>query len=778
MHDQFSTAQLEQEIGGLRAELDVLRVFFEDFLGVAYQWELPGFKPLLFQGTVRELTGYDQADFIHGNVGWDRLVHPDDRSQFNANLEKVIGLPGYVADHEYRIVNRFGLTRWVRDVGRKVQDQGAQPLIRGFIYDVTERKDAEDLVAPSLSLLRATLESTADGILVVDRDGKVASFNAKFVELWQVPEALAASRDDRALLGYVLGQLVSPDEFINRVDQLYEHPEQESWEVIHFKDGKIFERYSKPQWIGGGVVGRVWSFRDVTQRLRAEQGLADEKERLAVTLRSIGDGVITTDVNGRVTMINRAAEDLTGWTQTEAAGKPLAEVFNIVNETSRLPVTSPVERVLSSGLVVGLANHTALISRDGTERAIADSGAPISDRQGHVIGVVLVFRDVSEKLKLETEFARAEKLDSLGILAGGIAHDFNNILTAIMGNISLARSLPLSEADLKLRLAEMENACLRARDLTRQLLTFSRGGAPIKTTASIAEIIAESISFVLHGSNVRPEFILPPELWPVEIDPGQINQVIHNLALNAVQAMPGGGVLTITGENLAPGSTPAIIAPGHYVRIDVIDRGMGIPPENLAKIFDPYFSTKEGGSGLGLATSYSIVNRHDGLLTVESKPGAGSVFHVYLPAAQSRQAQAPDGSEPCLQGRGRVLVMDDDPGVREVVKAMLQALGYEAVCACDGQAALEIYQRAADESRPFDAVILDLTVPGGMGGRETIAALKTIDPHVKAIVSSGYSSDPIMSEYRAHGFAGVALKPYRLHELSQVLHQAMDTDPN
>ncbi|MCL4493140.1 MAG: ATP-binding protein [Nitrospirae bacterium] len=504
-----------------------------------------------------------------------------------------------------------------------------------------------------------------------------------------------------------------------------------------------------------------------------ERQLIAERERLAVTLQSIGDGVIATDTEGRVILFNKVAEELAGWLSQEAGGKFLPEVFHIINEKTRRPAENPVERVLKTGRIVGLANHTALISRDGTERSIADSGAPIVDSDGKIIGVVLVFRDVTEKNKMEAEIIRAQKLESLGVLAGGIAHDFNNILTAILGNVSLAKMYANPGDGISERLAVAEKATLRARDLAQQLLTFSRGGVPILKTASIGNLLRETACFSLRGSNIRCDVHLSGNLCPVEVDEGQMSQVIQNLIINAQQAMPEGGIIKVSAENITlekDGDLP--LEKGNYVKIIIEDQGIGIPEEHLNKIFDPFFTTKEQGSGLGLATVYSIIKKHNGHITVSSRAGAGTTFSLYLPASWKEEIMTEEtGESVSFEGTGRVLVMDDEEYIREFVSDMLSHFGYTVDSAKNGGETLDLYKRAIESGRPYDVVIMDLTVPGDMGGRETMMKLVEIDPGVKAIVSSGYSSDPILAEFRKHGFSGVLAKPYKSEELLAALHK-------
>jgi PAS domain S-box-containing protein len=515
--------------------------------------------------------------------------------------------------------------------------------------------------------------------------------------------------------------------------------------------------------------------RDISDRKRAEQALREEHEELTVTLRSIGDGVITSDSKGKVKSMNRVAEKLTGWSEAEAAGKPLEEIFKIFNEKTRKPVENPVQKVLETGVTVRLANYTVLKSKDGTERNIADSGAPIRNQEGKTFGVVLVFRDVTGEQKMQEEMLKTMKLESIGLLAGGIAHDFNNILTAILGNVSLAK-LETNPQSAYQRLSETERAVRHARDLAFQLLTFSKGGSPLKRVMSIVELLKESTLFALRGSHVRPEFYFAHDLCSVEIDEGQMTQVVHNLVINAQQAMPHGGVILIHAENKTLEEQEAKqlnITPGPYIVLSFKDTGKGIPKEALSKIFDPFFTTKEKGSGLGLFSTYSIVKNHDGKVTVSSELGVGTTFFIYLPAVVEAIPWNLEKGKEIVPGTGSILVLDDDEMVRNATGGLLQSLGYEVECAATGEEAVDKYKQAKGADRGFDAVIVDLTLPGGMSGKETMGKLIEYDREVKAIIASGYSNDPAIVNYHDFGFKDYLAKPYQMGMLSRVLHRVL-----
>jgi len=547
---------------------------------------------------------------------------------------------------------------------------------------------------------------------------------------------------------------------------------------VYTPDGRAFYIKGYPvRDDDGRIVGAVEVTLDITARKHAEEALAREKEHLAVTLASIGDGVVVTDTTGTITFINRVAETLTGWARADALGQKLDDVFKLADERTRMPRRNPLDDVLNAGMSASLPASTVLLSRDGAERLIADSGAPIRNSDGEIIGMVLVFRDVTEKRRLEEEIVKSQKLESLGVLAGGIAHDFNNILTAIIGNASLARLSMSAEDTSYAVLDDIEKAAMRARSLTQQLLTFSKGGAPIKKITPLNDIIRDTVQFALSGSNISSRFELSGDLWPVDADAAQISHAMNNIVINAREAMSQGGTITIRTENAdITSDTTLPLSPRKYVKISIRDQGIGISREDMPKIFDPYYTTKEAQhSGLGLAVAYFVVRKHDGHILVDSEPDVATIFSIYLPAAREMAAEVHESAErvSALEGHGRILVMDDEKIVRGVLGKILERFGYEVAFARHGMEAIDKYRDAMESGSPFDAVIMDLTVTGGMGGREAIELLRLVDPHVTAIVSSGYSDDFVMSDYRKYGFNGVIAKPYRADEMSDVLAKVL-----
>ncbi len=414
----------------------------------------------------------------------------------------------------------------------------------------------------------------------------------------------------------------------------------------------------------------------------------------------------------------------------------------------------------------------------GRKRVVKIIAYPLKDTDGMFENIVVLQEDITDQKNMEEELNKIQMLKSVGTLAGGIAHDFNNILMGLFGNISLAKmKLSKDRSSLKY-LEDAENSLNWATSLTKQLLTFSKGGSPIKETISLEQLIEDVVKFDLSGSNVKPLIKIAEDLWLAEVDKGQIQQMFSNLTINANQAMPDGGHLYIKlenaeiSDNLIPG-----LSVGQYIRVTMRDEGTGIDKKHIGRIYDPYFSTKQSGSGLGLATVYSIVNKHEGHISINSELGDGTEFIVYLPASKNQQVSIKEDLVPqiaIVENKGTVLVMDDDDIVCNVASQMLESLGFSAEIAKDGSTALEMYKIAMENRKPYDVIIMDLTIPGGVGGKEVIKQLLLVDPDVKAIVSSGYADDPVMANFSEYGFMGILAKPYMINLLANVLNTVLN----
>lgn len=573
---------------------------------------------------------------------------------------------------------------------------------------------------------------------------------------------------------------------------------------VRARDGRVVPCFVRADVVydeKGRAVGIFGVFTDITERLRTQQQLDEQRQRLEFTLQSIGDAVITTDAAGRIVLMNPIAEQYTGKLSAHVVGHPLAEVLKLLDEHTRAPRPSSVLDLLRTGRESSRsADAFVLVGPGGSERLVAENAALIRLTSGEPLGAVVALRDVTRERRRAEESARTVKLESLGLLAGGIAHDFGNLLTAMVGHVAIAQSVPgLPEAAAK-RLAELDRAVWRAKDITQQLFNFAKGGAPKKSVVNLPAVIREAANYAIGGTQVSLRCMLATDLYPVEADEGQIVQVINNLAVNAVQAMPHGGTLLIAAENYDPerdSQTP--LRDGRWVRIAVTDTGTGIAPEHLAKIFEPFFTTKPKGTGLGLATCYAVVKRHGGQLRVESHAGHGTTFHIILPASPSARpvtlatalAASPLETAPAAptttvtanpfrveiparKTRGRILLMDDERLVREAVTLMLGLLDYDVVQATSGAEVLEKYAAALREGRRFSAVLLDLRVPEGMGGAETMRRLREMDPHACAIAASGYHDDPVLLEFRQHGFTGKLAKPFKMDELGASLKKLLE----
>jgi len=486
--------------------------------------------------------------------------------------------------------------------------------------------------------------------------------------------------------------------------------------------------------------------------------------------------VAIADSKGDIEYVNGKFSEFTGYSSKEILGRNLRHLH--ADDAAFAGFDEIWNRISAGKEWRGESTNR---KKNGQTYWEAASIAPLFDSEGCISHFVTIREDITKKRKRQDEMDRIQKLESLGVLAGGIAHDFNNILTGILGNISFARNLVNETDQLKVLLDEAERASYRAAQLTRQLLTFARGGKPVKKQVSVRHLVDEALSLALSGSSVQGVVRISQSIHAIEVDAGQIQQAFNNILINAVQAMAEGGTVTVEAENVRLDQGHELgVEPGSYVRISFADEGRGIPARNQKKIFDPYFSTKPGGSGLGLASTHSIITKHGGHIGVESSPGSGTNFICHLPSTGevfSGSADTPkDGINPDGAG-GAVLVMDDESVVRQVTGNMLQSLGYRVTTCINGEQAIDCFKRAKETAAPYLAVIMDLTVIGGMGGKEAAQHILALDPRAQLVVSSGYFDDPVLADYKEYGFCAVMPKPYKVSDLAELMNSLSRSRP-
>lgn len=509
--------------------------------------------------------------------------------------------------------------------------------------------------------------------------------------------------------------------------------------------------------------------RKTVAKARAEEPSEDCRQRVLSLFENLPQPVIIYDEKNVILHINEVGARRFEWNVSDLTGKKLSK---LLPKKPGEPYQDTLKATYAEGAI-----HS--------ERTFATrTGRPIMAEvhecrimfEGH-LGILCLVNDITERKRMEEERIKFSRLESIAELSSGIAHDFNNYLTTILGNISLAFYHVDKETALYRILDKAEKACLLARNLTRQLLTFAREGTPVKTATPIVGLIKNSAGLSLRGSNVECNLSVSGSLWPVKVDVGQIGQAVGNLVLNAAQSTPKGGMIEVRAENTVLGQWDAPpLKKGKYVKISIEDHGPGIEKENLQKIFDPYFNGIPEGSGLRLSTAYSIVNKNGGLLTVDSEPGVGTTFSIFLAAAA--EAEVPEKKEEegeVFSFKGKILVMDDEQLVRDTAVLILSHFGHKVEVAKNGEEALELYRKASEAGEPFDAVILDLTVHGGMGGEETVKRLLETAPGARVIISSGYICDPVLANYRQYGFRGLVSKPYKIVELSRELNRVVQS---
>lgn len=721
-----------------------------------------------------EITGYSREELE--KIDPLSIVYQEDRDYVRAAAVQMLKMER-LSPYQFRIVTKQGGIRWILESVASITYQGLRATLGNFM-DITDQIFLNQALKEQDALLKAILTSSPLGIVLVENMTIKWANHAMAVILGyesenqlvgkQVKEFCASSKEYETIKRmacahqpYGVG-VVSDGKFKRKGGSIF-------YGEVRISSLKGFEGNEK----------FVATLSDISWRKEAEASLAAERKWLAVTLRSIADGVICTNKKGKVVLMNKVAEELTGWSEQEAMGRDFSDVFKIEDELTGIPLDDPVKKVLANNTSVGLTEGALMIARDGSERLIGDSAAPVRDSHGNVLGVVVVFRDITARRALEREVAKVQKLEAIGCLAGGIAHDFNNLLMGILGNLTLAKMNLDGPSHVLESLEKAEQVCLRAKELSQKLITFSSGGEPKTQVTKMDHFLRESVGFALSGSHIKPLYDFPNDLWEVKIDIFQIGQVIHNLVMNAVEAKPRSSTVKISAENvkISADDIPPL-KPSYYVKISIEDDGEGIEQENLQKVFDPFFSTKQMGRGLGLSIAHSVIKKHGGYIKIDSKAGIGTIVEIYLPALHSSADKSVEPKESQRPTPPKVLLMDDEDIVRDVTGKMLEKLGCRVELARDGAEAINLYKKAMEAGDTFDAVILDLTVPGGMGGEETAKKLKEMDSSVNAIASSGYSDNPIMSEFEDHFFSAAIAKPYKIEDLKAVIDKTIGRAPS
>ncbi len=630
--------------------------------------------------------------------------------------------------------------------------------------DITERRKAEELLRQSEQKFRLLLMNANDAVYVheVSRAG-----GGRFIEVNdKACEMLGYTKDE--FLSMSVAEIDTPEHTDKRVPSILDNlfaAKAAIFETQHLaKDGRripvevsirLFEFEGKPTVLSVA--------RDITDRRRAQQQIKYQANLLA----NVSDAVIATDMQYTIRYWNTTAERQYGWKAHEVVGHPMAAF--IVNDYLGGSLEAVLADIAQKGYWKGEVTQNR---RDGTRISIFSTVSIVKDDSDQPIGFIAVNRDITERNRMEHELRRAQKLESLGLLAGGIAHDFNNLMGGVFGYIDLALTCSKDGA-VSQYLSSAMGAIDRARGLTGQLLTFSKGGAPVRETGDLAPVVRDACTFALSGSNVSCAVTMPEDLWACNFDKNQISQVIGNIVINAQQAMPAGGTVTVCAANtsLKAGEKGSLQA-GAYVKISIHDEGTGIAEHILPRIFDPFFTTKQKGSGLGLSICHSIVRRHDGWIDAQPRQGKGATFHIYLPAlSKASPYPAPPKAVSVHRGSGRILIMDDEEVILRSLAKIIGSMGYSVECRREGKETLAILNEEIRAGRPFDAIILDLTVPGGMGGKEVAAEIRKMNLGIPVFVASGYSNDPAVAHPDRYGFTDSICKPFTIDELAAMFNR-------
>ncbi|MBN2656344.1 MAG: PAS domain S-box protein [Spirochaetales bacterium] len=730
---------------------------------VFWDWDIATGKTY-FSPRYYTMLGYEPGELPMHFDTWADLLHPDNKDVIEIIHEHVKKAEPFT--REFRLRCKDGTYKWIRGQGKSYDlDRNGQPArVVGIHIDITDRKRAEEERRQSDERFLIAQDMSPDGFTIFrpvrNNQNQIIDF------IWVYQNAAVAKMNGtdpqevvgRSFLEFFPG--IKGTEFWNNYIKV-----SETGQPITFEDAYVGETMTTKSWFRIVVVPMGENIailaHEITEQKKAEYKLKESEERFKA-LHNASFGGITIHDKGKILECNKGLANITGYSEEELLGM---DGLLLIAEENR-------QKVLDNILSGNEKPYEAMGIRKNGEKYPLRLEAREIPYKGKLVRVV-EFRDMTELKKTEQELLKMEKLRSLGNLAGGIAHDFNNLLTGIYGNVSIALEKLDAANPVRKYLSITEESIKRATKLTDQLLTFSKGGDPVRTRIDIGKLIKETVLFDLSGSNLKPRFDWPETESIAEADEGQMEQVISNLVINAQQAAPDGGPLYISLDKYSVTAGEIVeLPPGDYWRISIRDEGTGIPPEYMDRIFDPYFSTKETGHGLGLATIYSIIKRHNGHITVQSEWGSGATFTIYLPSSETGEPEKEETAEKTDPGENpflKVLIMDDERIIRETLSEMVSILGHEADTVSDGEEAIVRYKQAREENKPFDLVIMDLTVPGGMGGIEAVKGILEIDNRARVIVSSGYSGGGGLTDYRSSGFIDMIDKPYTMTKLKEIL---------